>query len=69
VENITVITDFVRGDGTEYTSYAFGASLSIYKELHLNVNYRNFNDWIFNRKNLYSSGVISVGVYYDRKQK
>jgi hypothetical protein len=69
VDNVTVVTDFVRGDGTEYTSYSFGASLSVYKELHLNVNYRNFNDLIFDRKNLYSSGVISVGIYYERKQK
>lgn len=69
VDNVTVVTDFVRGDGTEYTSYSFGASLSVYKELQLNVNYRNFNDLIFDRKNLYSSGVISVGIYYERKQK
>jgi len=67
VGEVPVATDFVRGDGTEYTSYSFGASVPVYKQLHLSVNYRNFNDLIFDRKNLYSSGVVSVGVYYERK--
>jgi hypothetical protein len=67
VGDVLVATDFVRGDGTEYTSFSFGASVPVYKKLHLNLNYRNFNDLIFERKNLYSSGVVSVGVYYERK--
>jgi hypothetical protein len=67
VGDVLVATDFVRGDGTEYTSFSFGASVPVYKQLHLSLNYRNFNDLIFDRKNLYSSGVVSVGVYYERK--
>ncbi len=67
VGEVLVATDFVRGDGTEYTSFSFGASMPVYKQLHLNLNYRNFNDLIFDRKNLYSSGVVSIGVYYERK--
>jgi hypothetical protein len=66
VGEVPVATDFVRGDGTEYTSFSLGASVLAYKQLHLSVNYRNFNDLIFDRKNLYSSGVVSVGVYYKR---
>lgn len=67
VDKVLVATDFVRGDGTEYTSFSFGASAPVYKNLHLNLNYRNFNDLIFDRRNLYSSGVISIGLYYERK--
>ena len=67
VGDVLIATDFVRGDGTEYTSFSFGASVPVYKQLHLSLNYRNFNDLIFDRKNLYSSGVVSVGVYYERK--
>jgi hypothetical protein len=65
--DLLIATDFVRGDGTEYTSFSFGASVPVYKQLNLSFNYRNFNDLIFDRKNLYSSGVVSVGVYYERK--
>jgi hypothetical protein len=67
VGDVDVATDFVRGDGTEYTSFSFGASVPVYKKLHLSMNYRNFNDLIFDRKNLYSSGVVSVGVYFQKK--
>jgi hypothetical protein len=67
VGDVLVATDFVRGDGTEYTSFSFGASVPIYKQVNLSLNYRNFNDLIFDRKNIYSSGVVSIGVYYERK--
>lgn len=67
VGEVPVATDFVRGDGTEYTSFSFGASVPVYQKIHLSLNYRNFNDLIFDRKNLYSSGVISIGLYYERK--
>lgn len=63
-QEVVTVTDFVRGDGTEFTSYSFGASVPIYKEIHLSLSYRNFTDWIFERKNIYSSGVIGFGVYY-----
>lgn len=69
VNEVLVATDFVRGDGTEYTSYSFGASVPIYKGINLSLNYRNFADFLFERKNLYSSGVWSVGIFYERKPK
>ncbi|PZX51939.1 hypothetical protein [Algoriphagus chordae] len=69
VNEVEVATDFVRGDGSEYTAYSFGASVPVYKNIHVTVNYRNFNDWIFKRKNIYSSGVIGFGVYYEYKPK
>jgi hypothetical protein len=67
VDEITEVTDFVRGDGTEYTSYSIGASVPVYKEFHLNLNYRNFNDLLFQRKNIYSGGVFTLGIYYNLK--
>jgi hypothetical protein len=67
VNEVEVATDFVRGDGTEYTGYSFGASMPVYKNIHLSLNYRNYNDWIFERKNIYSSGVFGLGVYYEHK--
>ena len=67
VDAIPVATDFVRGDGSEYTGYSFGASVPVYKNIHLSLNYRNYNDWIFKRKNIYSSGVFGLGIYYERK--
>ena len=69
VDDVPVATDFVRGDGSEYTGYSFGASVPVYKNIHLSLNYRNYNDWIFSRKNIYSSGVLGIGVYYEHKPK
>ncbi len=69
VDYIMVATDFVRGDGTEYTGYSFGVSVPVYKHIHLSLNYRNYNDWIYARKNIYSSGVLGLGVYYEYKPK
>lgn len=67
VDDVLVATDFVRGDGTEYTSYSFGASVPVYKDFHLNLNYRNYVDFIYSRRNLYSAGTWSIGVFYQRK--
>ena len=68
VKDVLVATDFVRGDGTEYTSYSFGAAVPVYKGFNLSLNYRNYADFIFDRKNLYSAGTISFGVYYEIKR-
>ncbi len=67
VDEVLVATDFVRGDGTEYTSYSFGVAVPVYKEFHINVNYRDYADFIFSRRNLYSAGTWSIGIYYQRK--
>jgi len=69
VNEVLVATDFVRGDGTAYTSYSFGAAIPIYRQINLTLNYRNYTDFIFDRKNLYSAGTFSVGVFYERKNK
>jgi len=49
--------------------YSFGANIPIYQEIHLSVNYRNYSDWIVERKNIYSSGVFGIGLYYEHKPK
>lgn len=67
VTEVLVATDFVRGDGTEYTSYSFGASVPVHKQISLSLNYRNYADFLFERRNLYSAGTFSVGVIYERK--
>jgi len=67
VDEVTTVSDFVRGDGTAYTSYSLGASTPVYKGINLSLSYRNFTDWIFARENIYSSGVISVGLFYQVK--
>lgn len=67
VDDVAIVTDFVRGDGSEYTSYSFGASVPVYKNIHVSLNYRNYNDWVYYRKNIYSSGVFGLGAYYEYK--
>lgn len=67
VQDVPVATDFVRGDGSQFTGYSFGASVPVYKKIHLSLNYRNYNDWIVARENIYSSGVFGIGLYYEHK--
>lgn len=67
VSDVLVATDFVRGDGTEYTSYSFGASVPLHKQISLSLNYGNYADFLFERRNLYSAGTFSIGVIYERK--
>ena len=69
VDDIEVITDFVRGDGSEYTSYSFGASIPVYRGIHLSLTYRNYTDFLFERRNIYSAPTFSLGLYYEKKQK
>ena len=69
VDDVLVATDFVRGDGTEYTSYSFGASVPVYQDFHLSLNYRNYADFLYSRRNLYSAGTFSIGIYYQVKPK
>jgi len=64
----SVVTDFVRGEGTEYTAYKLGVLFPFSEKWSLDVAYFNFADFIIERKNLYSSGVISLGILYERKK-
>ncbi|MEZ4826454.1 MAG: hypothetical protein R3C61_09185 [Bacteroidia bacterium] len=60
--------DFIRGDGTEYTSLGFGAAYSITKKLSLTLEYQNYLDLIFARKNLYTGHIFSAGISYEWKR-
>lgn len=64
----SVVTDFVRGEGTEYTAYKLGILYPFSERWSLDVAYFNFADFLVERKNLYSSGVFSVGILYERKK-
>ena len=61
-------TDFVRGQGTTYTSYQVGALIPVYKQWMIDFSYSNFADFIIQRKNLYSAGVFSIGLVFERKR-
>ncbi|PZV87208.1 hypothetical protein CLV31_10180 [Algoriphagus aquaeductus] len=63
VKEVLEVTDFVRGDGSAYTSYSIGASIPIHKNTHLTLNFRNFGDLLFERKNIYSGGVFTLGIF------
>ena len=62
------VTDFVRGEGTTYTSYRLGAFIPVYKAWGVDFSYSNYTDWLVDRKNIYSAGVFSVGIFYDLKK-
>jgi hypothetical protein len=64
----SVVVDFVRGEGTEYTAYKLGAFIPVYKQWNLDLAYFNFADFLVERKNLYSAGVYSFGVLYEMKK-
>lgn len=59
--------DFVRGDGTSYTAWGFGASYMIVNEASLSINFWDFADFLFPRENIYSAPTLSVGIYYEMK--
>ena len=42
--HVITVTDFVRGDGSEYTSYSLVAAVPVWEDFHISLNYRNFND-------------------------
>lgn len=64
----SVVVDFVRGEGTEYTAYKLGAFIPVFKQWNLDLAYFNFADFVVERKNLYSAGVFSFGVLYEFKK-
>lgn len=64
----SLAVDFVRGEGTAYTGYRFGAFIPIYKEWGIDISYSNYTDLIVARKNVYSAGVVSLGIVYDLKK-
>lgn len=60
--------DFVRGEGTEFTSYSASATVILNEHWGVNISYFNYSDLITDRVNLYSAGIISLGVSYELKK-
>lgn len=63
----TGTTDFVRGEGTEYTAVSFGAAYEFIKYWSLSLQAWSYADFVFDRKNIYSSPTYSIGVFYEIK--
>jgi hypothetical protein len=61
------ITDFVRGDGTEFTALSFGAAWEFMPHWSISAQVWSYNDLIITRKNIYSSPTYSIGVFYEIK--
>ncbi|MBL6447505.1 hypothetical protein JMN32_14400 [Fulvivirga sp. 29W222] len=60
--------DFVRGEGTEFTALEIKSAVEVYNAISLNVGYFRYMDLIIERANLYSSGIISLGLAYEFKK-
>ena len=61
------VTDFIRGDGTEFTAVSFGAAWEFIPHWSINAQVWSYNDLIISRKNIYASPTYSVGVFYEIK--
>jgi hypothetical protein len=60
-------TDFIRGEGTEFTAFGFGAAYEVVKHWSISLQTWGYTDLIFDRKNIYSAPTYSVGVFYEIK--
>lgn len=58
-------TDFIRGEGTEFTAVGFGAAYEFMTHWSLSLQSWGYADFVFDRKNLYSAPSFSLGVFYN----
>ncbi len=63
------LTEFVRGNGTEYTSFSVGASYEVIPKWSVSLKYFTNTNWIEKTRNVYTADVFSVGVYYQKKEE
>lgn len=63
-----VAVEFIRGDGTEFTSFGLGSSYRVVGPWHVSAQYRDYTDLIIGRKNLYSAGIWTFGVHYEHQR-
>ena len=61
------VTDFVRGDGTEFTALSLGAAYEFRSHWSVTAQVWSYNDIIFSRRNIYSAPTYSIGFYYEIK--
>lgn len=61
------MTDFVRGDGTAFTAFGFGAAYEFIKHWSINTQVSGYSDLLNDRRNIYSAPTYSLGVFYEVK--
>ncbi|MBK6266580.1 hypothetical protein JKA74_16155 [Marivirga sp. S37H4] len=67
VREVEIATDFVRGDGAEFTTVGLGLLVPLKNNWGINLNYTSGNDWIFKKKNIYAAGIFGMGIIYELK--
>jgi hypothetical protein len=67
VGNSRGTTDFIRGEGTEFTAFGFGAAYEVVKHWSISLQTWGYTDLIFDRKNIYSAPTYSIGFFYEIK--
>lgn len=60
-------TDFIRGEGTEFTAFGLGAAYEFVKHWSVSLETWAYSDIVFNQKNIYSAPTYSIGVFYEIK--
>ncbi len=60
-------TDFIRGEGTEFTAFGLGAAYEFVKHWSVSLQTWGYSDLIVDRKNIYSAPTYSIGVFYEIK--
>jgi hypothetical protein len=63
-----VVADFIRGNGTYFTSYAFQGMWELGKHWGISAQYLNYTNLLVKAKNLYTGGQVSLGVVYQRRR-
>ncbi|NJO02626.1 MAG: hypothetical protein HC880_13925 [Bacteroidia bacterium] len=63
------VLDILRGEGTEFTTYRIATSLDITPQWSLSAEILGYNDWLADRRNIFSAPVYGFGVVYSGKLK
>ncbi len=56
--------DFIRGEGTAFTTFGLAAAYDVYKGFGIGAQGTFYDDFIVDRKNIYSAAVLSAGLYF-----
>lgn len=69
VGNKMLATDFIRGEGNEFTIYSLSLSYEVIKNWSIYTRYSNFLNGPIAQKNLYSGSIFNFGVYFSHQRK
>lgn len=64
--NTTNNGNFISADGTQFTQTIVGLQQNIGKGKAITFDYQFYNDWFFQRKNLFSTPLFSLGIAFQR---